>query len=90
VQAIELLRELNYEFDQEALNDHLGHSPPSNSILSSNEGIELMHENFEKCVLTDELQCVGLNPHLKSDWAMTVLKILSYPELISPGGKSDR
>ncbi|KAG1309263.1 hypothetical protein G6F64_005442 [Rhizopus arrhizus] len=90
VQAIELLRELNYEFDQEALNDHLGHSPPSNAIHSSNEGIELMHENFEKCVLTDELQCVGLNPHLKSDWAMTVLKILSYPELISPGGKSGR
>lgn len=33
-------------------------------------------------VLDNELQCVGLNRHYRSDWVKTVLKILCYPDLI--------
>lgn len=32
-------------------------------------------------VLDNELQCVGLNRHYRSDWVITVLKILCYPDL---------
>lgn len=39
-------------------------------------------EELESCVLANELRCAGLNPHYRSSWAMTLLKILSYPELI--------
>lgn len=80
MQAIELLKSLHYEFDSDSLNDHLGDSPPTMAVQLEEM---LRHEDYEKLVLSDELQCIGLNPHLRSDWAMTVLKILSYPELIS-------
>ncbi|CAO3700178.1 unnamed protein product [Rhizopus stolonifer] len=80
LQAIELLKSLHYEFDPDSLNDHLGDSPPTVAVQLEEM---LRHEDYEKLVLSDELQCIGLNPHLRSDWAMTVLKILSYPELIS-------
>ncbi|RCH91124.1 GATS protein-like 3 [Rhizopus azygosporus] len=86
-QAIELLGQLGYQFDQDSLESYLGDSPPSSSHTSQED---LKEEDFEKSVLTDELQCVGLNPHLRSEWAMTVLKILSYPELITPDGDSRR
>ncbi|KAI7890692.1 uncharacterized protein EV154DRAFT_552102 [Mucor mucedo] len=33
-------------------------------------------------VLDNELQCVGLNRHYRSDWVITVLKILCYPDLV--------
>lgn len=33
-------------------------------------------------VLVNELQCVGLNRHYRSDWVTIVLKILCYPELM--------
>ncbi|KAI9248453.1 hypothetical protein EDC94DRAFT_664238 [Helicostylum pulchrum] len=33
-------------------------------------------------VLVNELQCVGLNRHYRSDWVTTVLKILCYPDLM--------
>lgn len=39
-------------------------------------------DGIESSVLANELRCAGLNPHCRSSWAMTVLKILSYPELI--------
>ncbi|KAL0089603.1 hypothetical protein J3Q64DRAFT_1729410 [Phycomyces blakesleeanus] len=37
---------------------------------------------FESCVLEDELRCVGLNPHYRSQYINTVLKIICYPEMI--------
>lgn len=33
-------------------------------------------------VLDNELQCVGLNRHYRTDWVTTVLKILCYPDLV--------
>ncbi|MBM6387851.1 MAG: ACT domain-containing protein [Paenibacillus sp.] len=33
-------------------------------------------------VLVNELQCVGLNRHYRSDWVTIVLKILCYPDLM--------
>lgn len=82
-----MLGQLGHQFDQDSLESYLGDSPPSSSHTSQED---LKDEDFEKSVLTDELQCVGLNPHLRSEWAMTVLKILSYPELITPDGDSRR
>lgn len=32
-------------------------------------------------VLDNQLRCVGLNRHFRSDWMTTVLKILCYPDL---------
>lgn len=32
-------------------------------------------------VLDNQLRCVGLNRHFRSDWVTTVLKILCYPDL---------
>ncbi|CDS13785.1 hypothetical protein LRAMOSA05959 [Lichtheimia ramosa] len=39
-------------------------------------------ESTESTVLTNELRCAGLNPHYRSTWAMTLLKILSFPDMI--------
>lgn len=65
----------------------MGASPPLSPEhmlhTMKNEASVIVGEGFAKSVLYDELQCVGLNPHYRSEWAMTVLKILSYPELIS-------
>jgi hypothetical protein len=33
-------------------------------------------------VLVNELQCVGLNRHDRTNWVHTVLKILCYPDLL--------
>ncbi|CEP15611.1 hypothetical protein [Parasitella parasitica] len=93
-QAVQLLQKHEFEFDLDSIEQHLGGSPPpmpfSDNRLSMESDASLaLEEEFEKSVLTDELQCVGLNPHCRSDWAMTVLKILSYPELISPDGSQD-
>jgi hypothetical protein len=90
-----LLQQHDFEFDQDSVDQYLGGSPPPplapdnnnnspNIRLSMESEASIVEEDFEKSVLSDELQCVGLNPHYRSEWAMTVLKILSYPELISP------
>lgn len=89
-----MLQQHEFEFDQDSVDQYLGGSPPPpsssapdnnrNSVRYSMESeASIVEEDFEKSVLTGELQCVGLNPHYRSEWAMTVLKILSYPELIS-------
>ncbi|KAI8643020.1 hypothetical protein BD408DRAFT_343025 [Parasitella parasitica] len=90
-QAVQLLQKHEFEFDLDSIDQYLGGSPPPMSISDNRLSIEsdaslALEEEFEKSVLIDELQCVGLNPHCRSDWAMIVLKILSYPELISPDG----
>lgn len=87
-QAVQLLQQNDFEFDQDSVDQYLGGSPPipdSNIRYSmeSDTSSLLFEHDLEKSVLSDELQCVGLNPHYRSEWAMTVLKILSYPELIS-------
>lgn len=88
---MQLLQQHEFEFDMDSIDQYLGGSPPPPPPFSSSqdstietEGTSALREDFEKSVLSDELQCVGLNPHYRSEWAMTVLKILSYPELISP------
>ncbi|GAA5800317.1 hypothetical protein EDC94DRAFT_607095 [Helicostylum pulchrum] len=92
-QAVQLLQQHEFEFDEDSINQYLGGSPPLSDqmVLKSIERdtSTLIEEDFEKSVLSDELQCVGLNPHFRSDWAMTVLKILSYPELISTDYRHD-
>ncbi|KAI7902822.1 uncharacterized protein BX663DRAFT_531305 [Cokeromyces recurvatus] len=87
-QAIQLLQQNGFIFDLDSIEQCLGSSP--NSIPQLDKKIEnkppqsiINKENFERSVLSDEFQCVGLNHHYRSEWAMTVLKILSYPELIS-------
>ncbi|KAI9263066.1 hypothetical protein BY458DRAFT_514756 [Sporodiniella umbellata] len=83
LQAIELLKSLDYAFDLDWLKEAEGEGGGDSPVTVSVQLEELLrHEDYEKFVLTDELQCVGLNPHLRSEWAMTVLKILSYPEFI--------
>ncbi|KAI8087312.1 hypothetical protein BDF21DRAFT_443474 [Thamnidium elegans] len=92
-QAVQLLQQHEFEFDQESIHQYLGGSPPlSDQMLFKSiekDTSALIEEDFEKSVLSDELQCVGLNPHYRSDWAMTVLKILSYPDLISTDYRHD-
>ncbi|KAI8375330.1 hypothetical protein EDC96DRAFT_323686 [Choanephora cucurbitarum] len=92
--AVELLKEHKFEFDQDSVEQFLGGSPLSvtqenNRLSILSESSAVLEEDFEKSVLTDELRCVGLNPHYRSDWSMTILKILSYPELISASSKSE-
>lgn len=86
-QAVQLLQQHDFAFDQDSVDQYLGGSPPllPDQMLRTMEtdASALVEEGFAKSVLYDELQCVGLNPHYRSEWAMTVLKILSYPELIS-------
>ncbi|KAI7872492.1 hypothetical protein BDF14DRAFT_1753944 [Spinellus fusiger] len=41
---------------------------------------------FESYVLEDELRCVGLNPHMRSHYTTTLLKMICYPEMM-PGTK---
>ena len=83
-QAVQLLQQHDFEFDQDSVDQYLGGSPPMSDInVRHSMEISSPEENLEKSVLSDELQCVGLNPHYRSSWAITVLKILSYPELIS-------
>lgn len=87
-----MLQKHEFEFDLDSIDHFLGGSPPpmstsDNRLSMASDTSLLLEEDFEKSVLTDELQCVGLNPHYHSEWAMTVLKILSYPELISPDGR---
>ncbi|CAO0793448.1 unnamed protein product [Mucor circinelloides] len=93
-QAVQLLQQHEFEFDLDSIDQYLGGSPPPVSTADNRLSIEsdaslLLEEDFERSVLSDELQCVGLNPHYRSDWAMTVLKILSYPELISADGSQE-
>lgn len=38
-------------------------------------------------VLMNELQCVGLNRHYRSNWVLTVLKALCYPKLVPSGSE---
>ena len=38
--------------------------------------------DIESSVLENELRCAGLNPHYRSSWATTMLKIMSFPELL--------
>lgn len=87
-----------FEFDEESIVQHLGGSSPTPQTLNrqkqddyrfsmESDSSIIIEEDFEKSVLFDELQCVGLNPHFQTEWAMTMLKILSYPELISPDYK---
>lgn len=87
-QAVQLLQHNDFEFDQDSVDQYLGGSPPipdnnTHYSMESDTSSLLFEHDLEKSVLSDELQCVGLNPHYRSEWAMTVLKILSYPELIS-------
>lgn len=93
-QAVQLLQHNDFKFDQDSVDQYLGGSPPipdSNTRYSmeSDTSSLLFEHDLEKSVLSDELQCVGLNPHYRSEWAMTVLKILSYPELISSEYRRD-
>ncbi|KAI8997269.1 hypothetical protein BDB01DRAFT_845943 [Pilobolus umbonatus] len=59
-------------------------TPPTfnSTIITNTTSPIAKHAGFEEYVLSDELQCVGLNPHYSKEWAMTLLKILSYSELI--------
>lgn len=85
-QAVQLLQQHDFAFDQDSVDQYLGGSPqilPEHMYTTESQASTIVEEGFEKSVLYDELQCVGLNPHYRSEWAMTVLKILSYPELIS-------
>lgn len=91
-QAVQLLQQHDFEFDLDSVDHYLGGSPPpmstaDNRLSMASDTSLVLEEDFEKSVLSDELQCVGLNPHYRSGWAMTVLKILSYPELISADGR---
>lgn len=96
-QAVELLQKHAFEFDEESIAQHLegnsssspslNHHQPDYRLSMGSDTSIVIEEGFEKSVLFDELQCVGLNPHFQTEWAMTVLKILSYPELISPDYK---
>ncbi|KAI9477808.1 MAG: hypothetical protein EXX96DRAFT_595429 [Benjaminiella poitrasii] len=86
-EAVQLLQQKGFEFDLDSVEQFLGGSPSSihqvdQAVRNTSQPI-VVKENFERSVLSDKLQCVGLNPHYRSEWAMTVLKILSYPELIS-------
>lgn len=38
---------------------------------------------WEKSVLANELRCAGLNRDFMKSWALTVIKILFYPELVA-------
>ncbi|KAI8380265.1 hypothetical protein BD560DRAFT_8760 [Blakeslea trispora] len=89
--AVELLREHSFEIDSiEFLGEEPSLTEQENNRLSMlSEASGLLEEDFEKSVLTDELQCVGLNPHYRSDWSMTILKILSYPELVSASNRPE-
>ncbi|KAI8064805.1 uncharacterized protein B0P05DRAFT_554408 [Gilbertella persicaria] len=44
---------------------------------------------LDTSVLVNELQCVGLNKHYRSNWVQTVLKILCYPELVQSDCEDD-
>ncbi|KAI8988407.1 hypothetical protein BDF20DRAFT_905009 [Mycotypha africana] len=94
-QAVQLLQQHDFEFDLESVDQYLGGSPPpmypseKDKLSLESDTSLLLEDAFERSVLSDELQCVGLNPHYRSDWAMTVLKILSYPELIKSDEISD-
>jgi hypothetical protein len=59
-------------YDEELrIEEHRSGSPvnPTQFLLSTN-------------VLVNELQCVGLNRHYRTNWVHTVLKILCYPDLL--------
>ncbi|KAI8098325.1 uncharacterized protein B0P05DRAFT_567682 [Gilbertella persicaria] len=91
-QAVQLLQQHQFEFDQDSVDQYLGGSPPiqqDNRLSMASDTSVFLEEDFEKSVLSDELQCVGLNPHYHSDWSITILKILSYPELIATENNSN-
>ncbi|KAI8379105.1 uncharacterized protein BYT42DRAFT_593379 [Radiomyces spectabilis] len=91
-QAVQALQEHGFEFeDLEEVS--LEQAMPELS-LDADAGLPLapplpdkQAENtfFESNVLENELRCVGLNPHYRREWAMTMLKIICYPELIIEG-----
>ncbi|KAI9258009.1 hypothetical protein BDA99DRAFT_514989 [Phascolomyces articulosus] len=61
-------------------------STSAESYTSSTHAHEEPNTNdIESSVLENELQCAGLNPHYRSSWATTMLKVMSFPELLSDG-----
>ncbi|KAI9317594.1 hypothetical protein BX666DRAFT_2112010 [Dichotomocladium elegans] len=80
-EAAEALMNHGFTFDQDSLEGFLATGPllPARSPPISQEPDD---EYFESDVLPTELQCAGLNPHHQSAWAMTMLKIISYPDLL--------
>ncbi|KAI9319398.1 hypothetical protein BX666DRAFT_2093656 [Dichotomocladium elegans] len=79
-QAVQSLMDHGFEFDQDSLDMY--HQEPS--LVSSTSSTQLPDDDteIESSVLANELRCAGLNPHYRSTWAMTMLKIMSFPELI--------
>ncbi|KAI9474858.1 ACT domain-containing protein [Zychaea mexicana] len=45
--------------------------------------------DIESNVLDNELRCAGLNPHYRSSWSTTMLKVMSFPELLSSSSAND-
>jgi hypothetical protein len=88
-QAVLLLQKNEFEFDEDSITSTLGESPIQSTADGSRVSIDsqtsMLQEDFEKSVLDDQLVCVGLNPHYQNEWEMTLLKMISYPELILPG-----
>ncbi|KAI8993519.1 hypothetical protein BDB01DRAFT_776563 [Pilobolus umbonatus] len=54
----------------------------SDDKCTFNTSIDPTHYLLDTNVLKNELQCVGLNRHCRSDWVIIVLKILCYPDLV--------
>ncbi|KAI9032675.1 hypothetical protein CLU79DRAFT_727401 [Phycomyces nitens] len=96
--AVNLLQEHGFDIDDENMEksdtDQAQDSQPKSmrSHNGSEAGVSLSVDSrmsniaprdlFETCVLEDELRCVGLNPHYRSHYINTVLKIICYPETI--------
>ncbi|KAG2224759.1 hypothetical protein INT45_005283 [Circinella minor] len=53
------------------------------SSIQVHEESSTTNNDIESSVLKNELRCAGLNPHNRSSWATTMLKIMSFPELLS-------
>ncbi|KAF7729268.1 GATS protein-like 3 [Apophysomyces ossiformis] len=77
--AVHLLQEHGFKFDEDSLASGIEDTLQQPITEQSNNDSD-PEELFN--VLQSEMRCVGLNPHYRSAWAMTLLKVLAYPELV--------
>ncbi|KAG0172907.1 GATS protein-like 3 [Apophysomyces sp. BC1015] len=81
-QAVQLLQDHGFKLDEDSLADAI-EDMPQQVVTEQNNSERDPEELFD--VLENEMRCVGLNPHYRSAWAMTLLKVLAYPELVVEG-----
>ncbi|KAI8136536.1 hypothetical protein BJV82DRAFT_647129 [Fennellomyces sp. T-0311] len=95
-QAVQVLLDHGFEVDQESL-DMYHHAveelnfqqsnTSTESLLSATDSASSMHvidsdAGIESSVLPNALRCAGLNPHSRASWSSTLLKVMSFPDLL--------